>query len=192
MYRISSDSIYEQTIKKSIFICYLKRITNVEEANEYLKLIKKKHYDATHNCYCYILNNGNTIKRSDDGEPTGTAGIAICEVLQKNELTDVICIVTRYFGGIKLGAGGLIRAYSSSASENIKLITKEEIINYQNLKLIVNYSNLDIVLTIMKDYKLLNKSYLDDVTLEYLIEENKINELKILLIEKTNGKINII
>ena len=90
-----------------------------------LKEIRKKHYDATHNCYAYIIkdNDQTLIKSSDDGEPGGTAGVVIYEVLKKNNLTNIICIVTRYFGGIKLGAGGLVRAYSQSTAEAIKQIS---------------------------------------------------------------------
>ena len=120
------NQIYEfsQNIKKSDFICTLIPVNSVEEVNEHLKTLRKKYYDATHNCYSYVItdsNNNTIVKASDDGEPSQTAGVVILDVLQKNELTNVLAVVTRYFGGIKLGAGGLVRAYSSSTSGAVKI-----------------------------------------------------------------------
>ena len=106
------------TIEKSRFICYMKHIESEEEYREYLSQIRKKHYDATHVCSAMICHN---IQRSsDDGEPSGTAGAPILNVLQKKGLDETCALVVRYFGGIKLGAGGLIRAYSSAVSECLK------------------------------------------------------------------------
>ena len=119
MYTIDQEYINEININKSRFICYLAPVKSVDEANEYLQNIRKKHYDATHNCYAYIIGEkGEISKNSDDGEPSQTAGPPIYNVLQKNNLTNIIAIVTRYYGGIKLGAGGLIRAYGSSVSQH--------------------------------------------------------------------------
>lgn len=114
--------IIENTIiiDKSKFITTIYPINTVEQANEILVMVRKKYYDATHNCYAYIVDHGNIQKCSDDGEPSKTAGFPMLDVLKKNDLTDVLAITTRYFGGIKLGAGGLIRAYSSSVSSALK------------------------------------------------------------------------
>ena len=107
--------------KKSKFISYVQPVYSEEEALQFLSTIRKKHYDATHNCYAYILGEAMNIQRSsDDGEPSGTAGVPILEVLKKEEITNSIVIVTRYFGGIMLGAGGLIRAYTEGAARGIK------------------------------------------------------------------------
>lgn len=114
--------IIENTIiiDKSEFITSLYPVDTVEQANEIIATTRKKYYDATHNCYAYIIDNGNIQKCSDDGEPSKTAGFPMLDVLKKNDLTNILAITTRYFGGIKLGAGGLIRAYSSSVSQALK------------------------------------------------------------------------
>ena len=105
-------------IEKSRFICFLKHLKTEQEYKDYLQSIKKKYYDASHACSAFISNN---IKRSsDDGEPSGTAGVPILNVLEKNNLNEMCAIVVRYFGGVKLGAGGLVRAYSSAVSEALK------------------------------------------------------------------------
>lgn len=114
---ITHDGILEIEIKKSRFICQLKRVETEEEARNFIQSVKKEHYRANHNCSAFILGEASHIKRSsDDGEPSGTAGIPMLTVLENKELTNVVAVVTRYFGGIKLGAGGLIRAYTESVA----------------------------------------------------------------------------
>ena len=110
-------------IDKSKFITTLYPVETVEEINLILQAARKKYYDATHNCYAYVIDGGNVQKCSDDGEPSKTAGFPMLDVLKKNDLTNILAITTRYFGGIKLGAGGLIRAYSSSVSSALKDVT---------------------------------------------------------------------
>ncbi len=116
------DQTYESKIiiNKSVFICHLIPVTSIDEVNENLQMYRKKYYDATHNCYAYILGDKMDIQKcSDDGEPSKTAGAPILDALKKSEYTNILAIVTRYFGGILLGAGGLIRAYSDSTSSCI-------------------------------------------------------------------------
>lgn len=105
--------------KKSIFICNIKRISEEQEALEFINIMKQKYKDASHNVYAYITNKGISMRYSDDGEPQGTAGPPILEVLKREELMDVVVVVTRYFGGTLLGAGGLIRAYTTSCKQGI-------------------------------------------------------------------------
>jgi len=106
--------------KKSRFICYVSRATTEEEAQEFIQKIKKQNWNATHNCSAYLIGEQDQIqKANDDGEPSGTAGVPMLEVLKKRGLKDTVVVVTRYFGGIKLGAGGLIRAYGKCTSEGI-------------------------------------------------------------------------
>ena len=106
-------------IKNSRFICYIYKVDTIDEINNILKEKRDKYYDATHVCYAYILDNIK--KESDDGEPSGTAGIPMLQVLEKNNLNHVLCIVVRYFGKIKLGAGGLVRAYTKSVTNTLSL-----------------------------------------------------------------------
>lgn len=134
---IKGEEIREIIIEKSRFIAYLKRVDSIEEYKDYLSQIKKKHYDATHVCSALILKD--TKRSSDDGEPSGTAGVPILNVLEKNNLENCCCLVVRYFGGIKLGAGGLIRAYQKSASEALKYATKVEEVSLAKYKLTLDY-----------------------------------------------------
>ena len=116
---ISVDKQSESEIveKKSRFICNMKHIESEEEALDFIKQIKKKYYDARHNVYAYIIGDGSVKKCSDDGEPSKTAGIPIMQMLEGERVTDVVCVVTRYFGGTLLGTGGLIRAYTKAAKD---------------------------------------------------------------------------
>lgn len=119
MYTISRDYRKEIVIEKSRFICTLKKVSSEIEAQEFIKAVKKEFWDATHNCSAYIVDD-LAQRSSDDGEPSGTAGVPMLEVLRKNRLVGTAAVVTRYFGGIKLGAGGLVRAYSGSVAGALK------------------------------------------------------------------------
>jgi len=122
-YTIKESGSDQVIIRKSRFIGYVKRVETEEDALLFINKIKKKHYDATHNCSAYMIGAHDQIqKANDDGEPTGTAGVPMLEVLKQQKLKDTVIVVTRYFGGIKLGAGGLIRAYGSTTSQTIKSI----------------------------------------------------------------------
>lgn len=116
MIYLAKSTQSELIIDKSRFITNLYVVTQIDDVHTYLKDIRKIHKDANHYCYAYIIRDGREVKASDDGEPAKTAGVPILEVLKHHDLTDVLCVVTRYFGGIKLGAGGLIRAYTNSVS----------------------------------------------------------------------------
>ena len=119
MFTIVKDFRQEILIEKSRFICTLKKVNSEAEAQEFIKAIKKEFWDATHNCSAYIVDE-MAQRSSDDGEPSGTAGLPMLEVLRKNKLTNTAAVVTRYFGGIKLGAGGLVRAYTNSVAEAVR------------------------------------------------------------------------
>lgn len=133
----------EITIEKSVFIGYAKPIQSEDEAVEFINEIKKKHKDANHNVWAYTVGQNMNIQRySDDGEPQGTAGIPTLEVIKKEDLRDVVVVVTRYFGGIKLGAGGLVRAYTKGAKlglESGKIISK---VMYQEVRVKIDYTQL--------------------------------------------------
>lgn len=128
---INKKAVAEIIEKKSKFIANIYPINSKEEANEILNVIRKKYYDARHNCYAYIVDNVE--KCSDDGEPSGTAGAPLLDLLKNKQLKNVIIIVTRYFGGILLGTGGLVRAYTEAAKkvlQNVKIVEKEYGIQY--------------------------------------------------------------
>lgn len=164
-------------IKNSRFICYTYKVDTIDEINNILKEKRDKYYDATHVCYAYILDN--TKKESDDGEPSGTAGIPMLQVLEKNNLNHVLCIVVRYFGKIKLGAGGLVRAYTKSVTETLKdnIITLEE-----GFKILItfNYDNLKTIDYLLKNSLIINKYFNDKITYEVDVNNNLLNELKLL------------
>lgn len=180
----------ELIINKSRFIAQINRAETEEEALEFIKQIKKKHYNATHNCSCYIIGPDKMIqKQNDDGEPSGTAGIPMIEVLRKNNLTDTVVVVTRYFGGIKLGASGLIRAYSQAVSEVIKA---SGIIEKKLMRLIdvhFDYSLIGLLEHKLSNYEVINRTYLEKVCFTYRIDEDKVQAFLAYLIDLTNNNI---
>lgn len=162
-------------IKNSKFITQIFKVDTEEKIKEYIELAKMKYPNATHYCYGYILDNIR--KESDDGEPSGTAGIPILQVLEKNELNHVLCIVIRYFGKIKLGAGGLLRAYTKSVTtcleNNIVELEKAFIV-----KLTFSYSVEKKVDYILKNDLITNKIFNDDIEYTAIIKEKTLNNLQ--------------
>ncbi|MBR2891496.1 MAG: YigZ family protein [Bacilli bacterium] len=166
MYTIEGEVINKIEITKSLFITYIKHVETVQEAKEYLEMLRIKHPDATHHVSGYIIGKtGENGHYSDDGEPSGTAGMPIFDVLRKNELTNIVIDVVRYFGGIKLGAGGLVRAYSKSASEAIKLKGIVPIIEYTTFEVSFDYSLLKLIERNLSNYEILERKFSDNVTL---------------------------
>lgn len=187
IYRTGEDEIL---IKKSRFIGYAMPVDTEEEAIKFIEKIKSNHRDATHNVYAYVLGGDNNIQRySDDGEPRGTAGIPTLEVIKKEELKNVVVVVTRYFGGKKLGAGGLIRAYTKGAKIGLESGTIIERVLFRKVKLRIDYTLYGMV----ENY-LINKGiYIEDnifddaVNLILYIEYNKDEEFRAAIQELTNG-----
>lgn len=166
MYTIEGEVINKIEITKSLFITYMKHVETVKEAKEYLETLRLKHPDATHHVSGYIIGKtGENGHYSDDGEPSGTAGMPIFDVLRKNELTNIVIDVVRYFGGIKLGAGGLVRAYSKSASEAIKLKGIVPIIDYTHFQVSFDYSLLKSIERSLINTEILERKFSNDVTL---------------------------
>lgn len=182
---------HEIIIEKSRFICYVSRATTVEEAQSFIQNIKKKHWDATHNCSAYLIGARDQIqKANDDGEPSGTAGVPMLEVLKKRKLKDTVVVVTRYFGGIKLGAGGLIRAYSKSTSEGLNHtgIVERKLMRVMQTK--VDYTLLGKVENELRQsrYTIKDIHYLEDVTFDAYVEEGEKEAFQEWIIELTNGR----
>lgn len=178
--------------KKSKFITYAFSLNKEEDVLKYLKDLRQEHKKATHICYAY--NYFGHSKYNDDNEPSGTAGSPILNVIMKNNLTNILIVVVRYFGGIKLGAGGLTRTYSNCASEiikreNIKNLDKclkvRFYVDFNEQKIIENLSHLNIV----RDIKF---EYLDKVLVDITLNEDKINELMLIVNNKLNRNIDLI
>lgn len=169
MYIIRNNIDDEQIIKNSRFITRLVKITKKDEVEDILNNVKKEYPKATHYCYAYIVNDYK--KASDDGEPGGTAGMPILNVLEKEDMTSVIAIVVRYFGGIKLGAGGLVRAYSSSVRDTLKKAEKILLIEGVQIKITIPYDRQNELNYILKDSEIVDKTFTDKVT--YIINCSK-------------------
>ena len=190
MNTIGKDVIVEQEINKSSFITYLKLVTTPLDAKNYIKEIKEIHPNATHHVTAYLVGpTGEHGHANDDGEPSGTAGLPVLDVFKKNDITNFVCIVVRYFGGIKLGAGGLVRAYSSSASLALKEAGIAPIINYETLDLIFNYGFMNIIENKLKTYEILSKDFTTNVTIKVKVPESDVSTIKDILISLTNNQI---
>lgn len=183
----SSDEFIE---KKSRFIGYVKPVITQEEAAEFISQIKAKHWDATHNVSAYVLRENNIQRSSDDGEPSGTAGVPVLDVLLKEKLVDVCVVVTRYFGGTLLGAGGLIRAYSHGskiAVESGNIITMAPC---KLLQVSVDYSFYDRLNILLSDFNanIENSEFADKVNVECSIKSDLAETLEAKITEQSNGK----
>ncbi|HBH2530287.1 TPA: YigZ family protein [Clostridioides difficile] len=180
----------EITIEKSVFIGYAKPIKSEEEALEFINEIKKKHKDATHNVWAYTVGKNMNIQRySDDGEPQGTAGIPTLEVIKKEDLRDVVVVVTRYFGGTKLGAGGLVRAYTKAAKLGLeagKIIYK---VMYQEVKVKIDYTQLGKVQNELMNlgYFIKDTVYEDNVEIVVYSRLEDVEKLSEKMIDITSG-----
>lgn len=176
--------------KKSRFIGYVKPVKTVEEATEFIAKIKSKHWDATHNVSAYVLRENNIQRSSDDGEPSGTAGVPVLDVLLKENLVDVCVVVTRYFGGTLLGAGGLIRAYSHGskiAVESGNIITMAPC---KIMSCLVDYSFYDRMNILLTEFNanVENSDFADKINITFSLKADLVEELNSRLIEISNGK----
>ena len=191
---IKEDGQVQEEIKKSRFICHIKRVTTENEARNFIQDVKKEHYKATHNCSAFILGERSEMKRSsDDGEPSGTAGVPMLGVLENQQLTNVCAVVTRYFGGIKLGAGGLIRAYSSNVALAIKEIGIVHIKEQLGLRIALSYSQYQELPNLLKANHLQEQdtSFTEQVQTTIFVDKNDKDSMIEGLIELFNGKVDI-
>lgn len=192
---IKEDGQVQEEIKKSRFICHIKRVTTEDEARNFIQSVKKEHYKATHNCSAFILGERSEMKRSsDDGEPNGTAGVPMLGVLENHQLTNVCAVVTRYFGGIKLGAGGLIRAYAGSVALAIKEIGSVHIKEQLGLRLTLSYSQYQELPNFLKAKQLQEQdtAFTDQVQTTIFVDKDDKDSVIESLIELFNGKIDIV
>ncbi|MEG0019661.1 MAG: YigZ family protein [Oscillospiraceae bacterium] len=187
----ASGKLYE---KKSEFIGYICHVKTEQAAQEFLNKIRKKHYDANHNCYAYIIKDEKISRQSDDGEPSKTAGMPILEVLKHSGLEDVIIVVTRYFGGTLLGTGGLVKAYTAGAKAAIEAA---EILSYSlcvDLVIELEYTNYDRITSVCSSLgaRIIDTQFTDRVTVKMRMlsgqEQPLIEEIALI----TKGKIPIV
>lgn len=184
----------EIEIKKSRFITYLYPIREESDFDEYLAQIRKEHYKATHHCQAYILGDDSMIQRmSDDGEPSGTAGIPMLEVLKRQELTYIMAVTVRYFGGTKLGAGGLIRAYSSAVSEALNHAQIMANVDQILLEMVLEYASVDSFNYYLQetDYQItiLDTQYTDKVTYQLAVYTQDADAIQEALTNRFSGQV---
>lgn len=194
MLSVSTLTVTEETIEKSRFITYSNHVESEEEAKEFIALIRSEHSLATHVCYGYIADKvGNLQRFSDDGEPSGTAGLPILDVIKKNQLFETCICVVRYFGGIKLGAGGLVRAYSGGAAANVLKAEKRDWLLCRMLSLTVGYGEIDAVQKFLSSHPsdLKGTEYLDKVVYQVAVKSTQVDSFVNELVDFLNGRVEI-
>ena len=189
-FTIEEEKEYELVIKKSKFIAQVFPINTQKKADGLLEVIKKKHYNANHNCFAYVIGqNGLEFRFSDDGEPSGSAGKPILFMLNKYEFKDVILIVTRYFGGTRLGIGPLSRAYSDAAAGVLEKCKKKPIYISEKIKIFCGYEDISAVKRILDDYSLNNQEeYADSIEIISEIPVSLVDEFCSIIVDKTRGR----
>lgn len=184
----------EIVIERSRFIGYAQRATTEEEASAFIAMIKKKHWDATHNCSAFVIGENDQIQRSsDDGEPSGTAGKPILECIKKNGLKDTVVVVTRYFGGIKLGAGGLVRAYTAGTVTGLKAAGIVAHLLHQEISVTVDYhwwGKVENELRLMSS-RVADTIYTDKVTVLIHVLSGEEETFIERMVDLTNGQADI-
>jgi len=190
---VAKEAHEEIVEKKSRFIAHVKPVDNEEDALSFINEVKSKYWDATHNVYAYVIGNNNIQRYSDDGEPSGTAGIPVLEIIKKEDLQDVVVVVTRYFGGILLGAGGLVRTYGKSAKEGIHKagIVVMRLCDIVNIT--VNYTLLGKIQNEISNagYIISSTVYEEDVTLSVCVPITETNFFIDNMINITNNRVSI-
>ncbi len=187
---LSGEGSADFEVKRSVFIGHAKHVTSEEQASEFIKIKKKEYADATHNCWGYVLRGGIVARYSDDGEPQGTAGVPILETIRKSGVNDAVVVVTRYFGGTLLGAGGLVRAYSQGAKialEAAGIVTYEK---YSEFLLECSYSDYQKYIALLPKYGAVidNADFADRVTLRFAVKKSGSLPLIEKIAEMSGGK----
>ncbi|WP_226643225.1 YigZ family protein [Mesobacillus subterraneus] len=193
-YTVKGYGEHEIEIQKSRFIAYVERAETEEEAQEFIQKIKKENWNANHNCSAYMIGENDQIqKANDDGEPSGTAGVPILEVLKKKNLKDTVVVITRYFGGIKLGAGGLIRAYGKATSEGLNSTGIVERKLMKVMHTTIDYTMLGKVENELRSSQFILKEihYLDKVEIETYVEESQSVTFQEWMTDLTSGQSHI-
>lgn len=185
MYTIKKEISNELVVKGSKFICFLYHIDDIDDIDNHLDYLSKRYKDATHICFAYRLEKIE--KYSDDGEPSGTAGFPMMSILKKKDINNVLAVVIRYFGGTKLGAGGLIRTYQKAVSEAIMSAELEEMVLFNYYELTASYDDLKLLNSLTVDFDIVGKIFNRNIIYQIKIEQNKDNIEKIF--QTTNIKV---
>jgi uncharacterized YigZ family protein len=188
----ASDAVAEIKIKGSRFIATIRYVADTNEAESALNSFRKTYYNATHNCFAYRIN-ARTFRYSDDGEPSGTAGKPIMQVLDSSGILHILCVVTRYYGGTKLGTGGLIRAYSQAAELALAGLETKTVVRMQRLELRFTYEQENLVRKAVSDFagRILNSAYSASVTMEVAVPNSRQADFCTYLIDHSNSQITI-
>lgn len=181
----------EIKIKGSKFLAYLFKVRSVEEALQKLEETRKINYDANHNCFAYIIGeSGDDFRYSDDGEPSGSAGKPIYMAIQKYELSDILVVVTRYFGGIKLGVGGLVRAYGDSAESALKIVQKQKVHITRKISVNCNYEDVSLLKRLIDEFAVsFTEEYTDSVRFEINLYRSQSEEFSRKLFDSSHGRL---
>lgn len=191
---VSGETQTEKVIEKSRFITTSSHVCGEEEAKAFVERIRANYHDATHNCYAYVCDNlGNFLRFSDDGEPQGTAGMPMLEVLKSNKLFEVAVVVTRYFGGVKLGAGGLVRAYSGCVAENLNAAQKVIYEPCAESNYTIDYPLADSAIRFFGEFgaNVLKCEYLNEVTFTVAVRKSEEQNFTAELLNRLCGKVKI-
>lgn len=197
MYVVDDHTSAEIEEKKSRFICDLFYVADVKEAEEKIAFIKKKYYDAKHHCFAYIIGEDKSlVKSSDDGEPSGTAGHPMLDILKGHDITNVIAIVTRYFGGTLLGTGGLVSAYSGALNEALKSTKLYEVKSGYEVEFFIDYDNYNVILKDIRKYNEgkdtpafieLSKEFGEKISIKLVIEDSYFDNFSLSIKNLTKG-----
>ncbi|HSG30882.1 MAG TPA: YigZ family protein [Thermodesulfobacteriota bacterium] len=197
-YKVPSKTVtVEQVIKNSKFITSVTRVTDKQKAKEFIDTVSKKYSDASHNCYAFVAGNPDSttdIGFGDDGEVSGTAGKPILSVLQHKKIGEIVVVVSRYFGGTKLGTGGLVRAYTSSVQDALDKLPLEDCVALKSITLKFDYQYENTVRQVLNKFSLeiADSIYTDNVDMKLEVPEDNLNQLETELQNSTSGKVNIL
>ncbi|MBR6677449.1 MAG: YigZ family protein [Oscillospiraceae bacterium] len=177
--------------KRSRFISHIWRVESEEEARTHIEEMKKRYYDARHNCWCYIIREGGVVRYSDDGEPQGTAGQPMLNVFQRREISNVCCVVTRYFGGILLGAGGLTRAYTKGAADALSASGVSTVRLWTEVEIPVPYAMFERVKLELTPFGavITDSLFGADVTIQALLPAENVEPFQLRLTELSAGSL---
>lgn len=196
MQRITNEEVYEEKIERSRFIVSLKYVEDINQAKEFISQVSKDNKTANHNCWAYVIGkNGDWAHSSDNGEPSGTAGKPILNAINKNDLTNIVIVVTRYFGGVKLGIRGLIDAYGGVSEKAIEINKTQELVDYHHFKIITSYDYNNILQYKLKqfDIEITATDFAVDVTSHIKVSQHLLEGISFLLKDlENNNKIKYI